>query len=65
MWRGFRALHLTVAPIILGSGRPAFTLPVAKRIADGLRFDWRLWPIGADVLCDIRLDRAVPPVMTR
>lgn len=58
-------LHLTVAPIILGSGRPAFTLPEVPSIADGLRFDWRVWPMGVDILCDIRLDRAAPRAMPR
>lgn len=55
-------LHLTVAPVILGSGIPAFTLPEAARIADGLRFAWKVWPLGEDVLCDITLDRVTPGV---
>jgi diaminohydroxyphosphoribosylaminopyrimidine deaminase / 5-amino-6-(5-phosphoribosylamino)uracil reductase len=55
-------LHVTVAPVILGSGIPAFTLPEAARIADGLRFGWKVWPIGEDILCDIVLDRAMPRV---
>jgi len=58
-------LHVTVAPIILGSGRPAFTLPEVSRIEDGLRFDWRVWPMGVDLLCDIQLDRAAPRAMPR
>ena len=53
-------LHLTVAPIILGSGIPAFTLPGATRIDDGLRFRWTIYPLGEDLLCDIPLDRAKP-----
>jgi riboflavin-specific deaminase-like protein len=53
-------LHLTVAPRILGSGIPAFTLPEAARIADGLHFRWRVFPLGDDILCDIALDRARP-----
>jgi riboflavin-specific deaminase-like protein len=55
-------LHLTLAPVILGSGIPAFSLPEAAHIADGLRFAWRVWPIGEDILCDIALDRAKPKV---
>ena len=55
-------LHVTVAPIILGSGIPAFTLPEAARISDGLRFAWTVHPIGEDILCDIALDRAAPKV---
>jgi riboflavin-specific deaminase-like protein len=55
-------LHITVAPVILGSGIPAFSLPPATRIADGLRFPWKIWPIGEDILCDAALDRARPEV---
>lgn len=54
-------LHVTVAPVLLGSGIPAFTLPEVARIADGLRFAWRAFPLeGGDVLFDIALDRARP-----
>jgi riboflavin-specific deaminase-like protein len=55
-------LHLTVAPLILGSGIPAFTLPEAARIEDGVRFGWRVFPLGQDILCDIALHRARPGV---
>jgi riboflavin-specific deaminase-like protein len=55
-------LHLTVAPIILGSGIPAFTLPSAGRIADGLRFRWTPHAIGEDMLFDIALHRARPGI---
>jgi riboflavin-specific deaminase-like protein len=57
-------LHLTVAPVILGSGIPAFTLPEAARIADGLRFAWTVHPLGDDILCDIALGRMAPKVCT-
>lgn len=55
-------LHVTVAPVLLGSGIPAFTLPEAARIADGLRFAWTPHALGADVLFDIVLNRARPGV---
>jgi riboflavin-specific deaminase-like protein len=55
-------LHVTVAPIILGSGRPAFALPEAQCIADGMRFSWTMHDIAPDVLFDIALDRARPPL---
>jgi riboflavin biosynthesis pyrimidine reductase len=55
-------LHVTVAPVLLGSGIPAFTLPEAARIADGLRFSWGVHDISPDVLLDIALDRAKPGV---
>ena len=54
-------LHVTVAPIILGSGRPAFALPEALCIADGLRFSWTCHDLAPDVLFDIALGRARPP----
>jgi riboflavin-specific deaminase-like protein len=55
-------LHLTVAPVLLGSGIPAFTLPEAARISDGLRFAWRVWPLGEDILVDVALDRVQPRI---
>jgi len=55
-------LHVTVAPVLLGSGIPAFTLPEAARIADGLRFEWQVRQLGQDVLFDIALHRARPAV---
>lgn len=53
-------LHVTVAPVLLGPGIPAFTLPEVPRIADGLRFTWRVHEIPPDILLDIPLDRARP-----
>jgi len=50
-------LHVTVAPMILGSGRPAFDLPKVARISEGLRFSWTCHPIEPDILFDIALDR--------
>jgi diaminohydroxyphosphoribosylaminopyrimidine deaminase/5-amino-6-(5-phosphoribosylamino)uracil reductase len=55
-------LHVTVAPVLLGSGIPAFTLPAAARIADGLRFTWTVHMLDPDVLFDIALDRARPEI---
>ncbi len=55
-------LHVTVAPVLLGSGIPAFTLPEAARIADGLRFTWTVHAMPPDVLFDIALDRVRPGV---
>ncbi|WP_207539877.1 RibD family protein [Sabulicella rubraurantiaca] len=49
-------LHVTVAPLILGSGRPAFCLPEVARIEDGMRFRWSVHDITPDVLFDIALE---------
>jgi riboflavin-specific deaminase-like protein len=48
-------LHVTVAPLLLGSGIPAFTLPGIDRPADGLRLAWRVHTLGEDLLLDIPL----------
>jgi riboflavin-specific deaminase-like protein len=50
-------LHVTVAPLLLGNGVPAFTLPQAAALADGLRFPWQVHHLGDDVLMDIPLVR--------
>ena len=55
-------LHLTVAPLLLGSGIPAFTLPEATRIEQGVRFRWTHHRIGEDLLLDIALHRARPGI---
>lgn len=55
-------LHVTIAPLLIGSGIPAFTLPQATTLTDVLRFDWSVHRIGADLLVDIPLSRARPGV---
>jgi len=53
-------LHLTVAPLLIGSGIPAFTLPPPSCLAEGLRFTWSVHRVGADLLLDIPLARRRP-----
>jgi riboflavin-specific deaminase-like protein len=53
-------LHVTVAPMILGSGRPAFALPEVETIEEGLRFAWTVHDLAPDVLFDIALGRRDP-----
>ena len=50
-------LHITIAPLLIGAGIPAFTLPPIARLAAGRRFAWSVHPMGADVLVDIPLVR--------
>ena len=53
-------LHVTVAPLLIGSGIPAFTLPEAATLSEGLRLQWSVHRIGADLLLDIPLGRTRP-----
>jgi diaminohydroxyphosphoribosylaminopyrimidine deaminase / 5-amino-6-(5-phosphoribosylamino)uracil reductase len=46
-------LHVTVAPLIMGGGIPAFPITPVARLQDGRRFAWTAHPLGADVLLDI------------
>jgi len=50
-------MHVTVAPMLMGSGIPAFTLPRATSLAQVPRYDWSVYRIGVDVLVDIPLKR--------
>jgi diaminohydroxyphosphoribosylaminopyrimidine deaminase/5-amino-6-(5-phosphoribosylamino)uracil reductase len=52
-------LHVTVAPLVMGGGVPAFPLEPIERLEDGRRFAWTAHRIGADILLDIPLARAV------
>jgi diaminohydroxyphosphoribosylaminopyrimidine deaminase / 5-amino-6-(5-phosphoribosylamino)uracil reductase len=54
-------LHVTIAPVLIGSGIPAFTLPETATLTDVMRFDWSVHRIGADLLVDIPLSRGRPP----
>ena len=48
---------MTVAPLVMGGGVPAFPLSPVDRLEDGRRFVWTAHQIGADVLLDIPLVR--------
>ena len=48
-------LHVTVAPLLMGSGRPALTLPPIRRMDGALRPAVRIFRLGADVLFDLDL----------
>ena len=51
-------LHVTVAPLVMGGGVPAFPLPAVERLEDGRRFAWTAHRIGGDILLDIPLVRS-------
>lgn len=49
-------LHVAIAPLIIGSGRPGIVLPPVDDLADALRPPCRIFPMGRDVLfdCDLK-----------
>jgi riboflavin-specific deaminase-like protein len=49
-------LQITVAPLIIGSGRPSITLPEIEQLGACLRPEVRHHLLGTDVLFDCRLD---------
>jgi riboflavin-specific deaminase-like protein len=51
-------LHLSIAPVIIGGGRPGLQLPRSAAMRDCLRPPGRLFRMGADVLWDLDLRAA-------
>lgn len=49
-------LHVTVAPLIIGSGRPAFTLDPVATLEQAIRPPCRHFHLGEDLLFDLDLD---------
>ena len=56
-------LHVAIAPLVTGSGRPGLSLPARDKIADCLRPAHRVFKMGGDVLfdCDLRGPSAAAP----
>lgn len=50
-------LHVAVAPMLIGSGTPAITLPPIARIDEAMPLRMTAYPLGGDVLFDCRLGR--------
>lgn len=48
-------LHVTVAPLLIGSGRPALTLPAIETLDQALRPRCRHFRLGEDILFDLDL----------
>ena len=48
-------LHLTVAPLLIGSGLPSIELPPVERLSDALRPRARSFRLGRDILFDLDL----------
>ena len=48
-------LQITVAPVLIGSGRPSITLPEIAKLADAMRPETRRFIQGEDVMFECRL----------
>jgi diaminohydroxyphosphoribosylaminopyrimidine deaminase / 5-amino-6-(5-phosphoribosylamino)uracil reductase len=55
-------LHVAIAPLVTGQGRPGLTLPARDKLADCLRPAHRVFAMGGDVLFDCDLRAAAPNV---
>lgn len=58
-------LHSVVAPMLIGSGRPALTLPEIDSLDDALRPACRYFRLGDDMLFDLELRDAARHDITR
>ena len=57
-------LHLAIAPLIIGDGRPAIRLPASAGLGECQRPRYRVFRMGGDVLFDCELgtrDQAISP----
>ena len=57
-------LHVAIAPLVTGNGRPGLTLPARDKIADCLRPQHRVFTMGGDVLFDCDLRAPSPAALT-
>jgi riboflavin biosynthesis pyrimidine reductase len=57
-------LHLLVAPMLIGSGRPGICLPPIDTLEAALRPRCRVFACGADSLFDLALDAPAAEVST-
>ena len=48
-------LHVSVAPLLIGSGRPSLALPAIDRLDEAIRAPCRHFTLGQDVLFDLDL----------
>jgi len=55
-------LHISVAPLLIGSGRPGISLPPVAALSDALRLPVRHHRLGVDLLFDLDLtERSARP----
>ena len=53
-------LHLAIAPVLIGAGRPAIRLPARDHLRDCVRPAYRVFRMGGDVLFDYELGASAP-----
>jgi diaminohydroxyphosphoribosylaminopyrimidine deaminase/5-amino-6-(5-phosphoribosylamino)uracil reductase len=55
-------LHIAIAPLLIGDGRPAIRLPPCAALGDCHRPRYRVFRMGEDILfdCDLKSDEAPP-----
>jgi diaminohydroxyphosphoribosylaminopyrimidine deaminase / 5-amino-6-(5-phosphoribosylamino)uracil reductase len=60
-------LHIAIAPLFIGEGRPAIRLPPRVALGDCLRPRYRVFRMGGDMLydCDLSADAADGPAAAR
>jgi riboflavin-specific deaminase-like protein len=54
-------LHVMVAPMIIGSGRPAFSLPEIEKLDNALRPSANMVDLGSDMLFDLDFSQRPQP----
>ncbi len=54
-------LQVTVAPLVIGSGKPGLTLPVIDDLSQALRPECRTFKMGQDVLFELALESSPSP----
>jgi riboflavin-specific deaminase-like protein len=55
-------LHLIVAPIVMGSGRPSFNLPPIEHMDQAMRLPVKTHPIGNEIVFDCDLQQQRSPI---
>ena len=55
-------LHVVVAPIIIGTGRPSFNLPPIESLQEALRAPMKIHQLDGDVLFDCDLSAQRRPI---
>ncbi len=60
-------LHVILAPMVIGAGRPSFVLPPIQSLNDAIRMQMKMHPIGQEVVldCDLSSKRRADSIHVR